>query len=68
MIPKSSNRSPDLIKIDNGKVLVNHSFTGFLIKNDIRRYGRYRSTGAVLLIVLMKLEEILLESLCLKKL
>ena len=46
-IIKSSNRKPNLLKIDDGMEYVDESFNEFLKNNSIKRYSRYSDEGAV---------------------
>ena len=43
----NSKRKPNLIKTDREKDFLNKIFTDLLNKNNIRRYSRYTSSGAV---------------------
>ena len=43
----NSKRKSNLIESDDGKEFVNKNFTDFLNKNNIKRYSRYASLGAV---------------------
>ena len=42
-----SERKPNIIETDDGSEFVNKIFTGFLKKNNIKRYSPYTSLGAV---------------------
>ena len=46
-IIKSSKRKPNLIESDDGKEFVNKDFNEYLKLNNIKRYSRYTSHGAV---------------------
>ena len=47
LIINKSKRKPNLIETDDGKEFVNKIFNDFLKLNNIKRYSRYTSKGAV---------------------